>query len=365
MDMLKILNQDCREALPNLPGDFFDSCVCDPPYELKMNTLKWDKTGIAFDVGVWEEVYRVMKPGAYLFAFAGDRLYHRLACAIEDAGFVIRGLWPWLYGSGFPKGLNLSKAFDKAAGVKPVDSKPASLGYAKNDNWNELKTQLVMPPPTTDLAKQWDGWNTAIKPAVEPICWAQKPREGKRIIDNVEKYGTGALNIDACRIPHDEPVKTTTRTSDKFQGTVLNSRKPGHYRTENEIASADPKGRWPTNVLLDQVAAGMLDAQVGRTVSKFFYCAKPSKAEKNLGLPTGEKNTHATVKPVDLMERLCCLVTPPGGVVLDPFCGSGTTGVAAVNQEFGFVGIELDPESAAIAEHRVNYALAERKEIPF
>lgn len=311
---------DCRELLRTLPDACIDAIVTDPPYELGFMGKSWDASGIAYDVTVWREALRVLKPGGHMLAFSGSRTYHRMVVAIEDAGFEIRDQIMWLYGSGFPKSLDVSKAIDKAAGAerevirternfgasKAADGKQAFGDYA--GQWN-------VTAPATPEAQQWHGWGTALKPAHEPICVARKPLAGTvagTVAANVLAHGTGALNIDGCRV--------------------------GEWD--------DSKGRWPANVIHDG-GDEVLAAFPGEgEAARFFYCAKASKADR------GEGNTHPTVKPNALMRYLCKLVTPPGGLVLDPFLGSGSTALAAHQEGFRFYGCDLDPAHVAIATRR-------------
>ncbi|AXH67669.1 DNA methylase [Mycobacterium phage Arlo] len=320
---------DCRDILTELEDDSVDSIVTDPPYELGFMSKKWDGSGIAFDVEMWEQCLRVLKPGGHLLAFGGSRTWHRLTVAIEDAGFEVRDSIAWLYGSGFPKSLNVSKAIDKAAGAERE-------------------------------VRQWQGWGTALKPAFEPIVVARKPLVGT-VAANVLEHGTGALNIDACRI-----------------GTA--------------------QGRWPTNVVLDDTQAAELDKQSGNLpggvtvrrnmhgqeqnangiygsrkryasedftygdsggASRFFpvfkYQAKaPTKERPSYVNEDGAKVAHSTVKPLTLTRWLARLVCPPGGVILDPFAGSGTTVEACLLEGFDCIAIENEPEYIPLIEHRIS-----------
>jgi DNA modification methylase len=290
------MHGDLVDVLPTLAAESIDACVTDPPYDLHFMGKAWDGRGVAFRPDTWRAVYRVLKPGAYLAAFGGTRTSHRMVCAIEDAGFVIRDSLTWLYGQGFPKSLN--------------------LGH---------------------------GRGTALKPASEPIALAWKPFTGA-IAANVEHWGTGALNIDACRIGTTKDVPS----SGSAAGWV------GPRTTD--MGGFDPNiGRWPANVVLDEDAAAQLDGMTGHLhagggASRFFYCAKPSTEERSFGC---KRNPHPTVKPVELMRWLVKLVTPIGGTVLDPFLGSGTTGMACRYEHRAFVGIEREAEYIAIAERRM------------
>lgn len=308
---------DCREYLAQLDDDSVDACVTDPPYELGFMGKSWDRTGIAYDPAVWAHVLRVLKPGGHVVAFGGSRTYHRLGTAIEDAGFAIRDSLLWLYGTGFPKSLDVGKAIDKSAGATPE-------------------------------AQQWQGYGTALKPAHEPAVLARKPFKGT-VASNVLAHGTGGLNIDGCRVSVGKRVPGGGKSKRGARGGGIY----GDGAAEQN-ASPHSNGRWPANVAHDgsaPVLAGLDSA------ARFFYCAKASKAEREAGLDAGRKsgrrNIHPTVKPIALMRWLVRLVTPPGGLVLDPFCGSGTTGCAAALEGLRFIGCELDPRYAAIANARM------------
>lgn len=498
---------DCLREMPKLAADSVDAIVTDPPYGLKFMGKEWDHgvPGKEF----WIEALRVAKPGAHLVAFGGTRTFHRLAVAVEDAGWEIRDSLSWLYGSGFPKSLDISKAIDKARddksdarvicrvlraametqgktaqeiaahfkfnprmaehwAARETDSQPTVPTW---EQWRELKTLLsvgddldtevwrlngrkgkpgdawlaaevvgvhegeagglggerfnvrdnLMRAPATDAARQWEGWGTALKPAWEPIILARKPFKGT-VASNVQEHGTGALNIDACRIGFASDADRE-KAHENALGPVERF-KTSHKIYEGGKDSAgfadthDARGRWPANVVLDEEAAAMLDQQTGiskagtavqrngggqrigseRTLSnydgdlvrpdatygdaggasRFFYTAKASRSEREEGLdqfrkaPGGSNakgytedvargldrnrpvaNNHPTVKPLDLMRWLCRLVTPPGGTILDPFTGSGSTGCAALMEGFSFIGIELEKESADLARARI------------
>jgi DNA modification methylase len=409
---------DCIEVLKTPPDNSVDSVVTDPPYELGFMGKSWDNKGIAYSVDMWREVLRVLKPGGHLLSFGGTRTYHRMACAIEDAGFEIRDQMQWLYGSGFPKSYNISKGIDKMAGAEreilgespynarrpnPPVSIFAQAGYKEN-----------ITAPSTPFAIQWDGWGSALKPANEPICVARKPLSEKNLVENVLKWGTGGINIDGCRIdgiPPSVPNPILNSPTGKIYGF-----KTGKGRNGEMSKSS---GRFPANLILDEEAGQMLNEisspnmhRAGNknksscTISKeqvfsggwkteiknpdyypgtggasrFFYCAKASRSERNAGLEGMEEskmlwssgtqnpgsfqspnthraaqNYHPTVKPISLMRYLCRLVTPPKGIVLDPFMGSGTTGCAASLEGFEFIGIEREPEYMEIAERRIAY----------
>jgi len=500
METNKIYNMDCIEGLKLLADNSIDSIVTDPPYELGFMGKSWDNTGIAYNIELWKQALRVLKPGGYLLSFGGTRTYHRMACAIEDAGFEIRDQMQWIYSTGFPKSLNIGKAIDKVSqrlnlftpfaehfkeqrNKKGLTHKDIAINFLSKtggltgcvSNWElgynvpTLKQWKVLQPmldlsleflplierieaerevigksktggaqawingannkdknehnytgqtewditaPATDQAKQWDGWGTALKPANEPICVARKPLSEKTVAANVLKWGTGGINIDTCRIGTDNILTCGGKKGGVTYGDWANKINEYH------------QGRFPANVIFDEEAGALLDEQSGikqsqiRTskynksnpkemlytpknaiydnntysdkggASRFFYCAKASKSERNAGLegfeekdsmkwsggsekmsglagkyPDGterpkqnSKNIHPTVKPIKLMEYLVKLVTQPGGVVLDPFTGSGTTLIAAKKLGFKYIGIEREEEYCKIAEARVKSA---------
>ena len=377
LEINKIYNMDCLEGMKLLDDNSIDNIVTDPPYELGFMGKKWDSTGIAYNVELWKECLRVLKPGGHLLAFGGTRTYHRMVCAIEDAGFEIRDCIQWLYGSGFPKSHDISKAIDKKLGAERNRIK-----FAQSNTWREkegrMDRQATIPDnnPVTPEAQQWDGWGTALKPANEPIVLARKPISEKTIAENVLKWGTGGLNIDGCRVgwkderDRKKGWRASPSNDDKNE---YSSFKSGSFGKQNE------QGRFPANVILDEEAGRMLDEQQ-KGASRFFYCAKASKKERNMGLEdmpevisndgrdetlasgnmphnrgnVPKKNHHPTVKPIKLMEYLITLITPPNGIVLDPFFGSGTTGIAAVNLGFNYIGFELDKTYYNIATKRIS-----------
>jgi site-specific DNA-methyltransferase (adenine-specific) len=369
---------DCLDVLRTLPADSVDSIVTDPPYGLSFMGKKWD-----YDVpseAIWRECLRVLKPGGHLLAFAGTRTQHRMAVRIEDAGFEIRDMIAWVYGSGFPKSLDVSKAIDKAAGVeREIVGVAGKSGSVRNSmNGDFAGGEYMSTAPATPAARKWAGWGTALKPALEPITVARKPLIGT-VAENVLAHGTGALNVDGCRV------------GDNAGWSYPNGRGGSgwHGRESLSVNLSEPmaatQGRWPANLIhdgSDEVVGlfpqakgqqGAVGPQYGAKVSvnaygdygprddfqprgdsgsaaRFFYCAKASKRDRDEG------NTHPTVKPTALMQYLCRLVTPPGGTVLDPFMGSGSTGKAAMLEGFDFIGIERDPEYVKIAEARVSAA---------
>jgi len=383
------------DILPLLPDNSVDSIVTDPPYELSFMGKKWDGSGIAYSVELWEECLRVLKPGGHLLAFGGTRTWHRMAVAIEDAGFEVRDSIAWMYGSGFPKSHDVSKAIDKRAGVERekvrIDARevrnPKAIGNgtdgmeggtrpwieaAMERGYHEKDSSI----PATPAAEQWQGWGTALKPAFEPIVVARKPLMGT-VAENVLRHGTGALNIDGSRIA----------TGDKLNGGAYaqsgTARNDGWgMRRDSDLQYEQPAGRWPANVILDESQAAELDKQSGNVASgggakgkmggifgngrenpnranslyqdsggasRFFYVAKANKKER----PNVDGVAHPTVKPLKLMQYLVKLVTPPGGTVLDPFAGSGATIEAAIAEGFNAIGIEMTDEYLPLIKARV------------
>jgi len=384
---------DCLAVLPTLADASVDAVVTDPPYGLSFMGKKWDYD--VPSVAVWEQCLRVLKPGGHLLAFAGARTQHRMCCRIEDAGFEIRDMIAWVYGSGFPKSLDVSKAIDKS-GMAGGDARP------------------------TAGAERWAGWGTALKPAMEPITVARKPLEGT-VAANVLKHGTGGINVDGCRVGHGDTLpkmsgKAILGGSSDGWDRPWKSDAEGLARRQSAadlaIEKANTLGRWPANLIHDgsDEVVGMFpdcgeagvahfdnakpstgysggwNRQTGTftygdagSAARFFYCAKASAADRDDGLSgmdavatrigaeghtinpmTGReivniprRNHHPTVKPTDLMRYLCRLVTPPGGVVLDPFMGSGSTCKAAMLEGFRFVGVEREAEYVAIARARI------------
>ena len=335
---------DCLEVLRSMPDCSVDSIVTDPPYGLSFMGKKWDYDVPSVDV--WVECLRVLKPGGHLLAFAGTRTQHRMAVRIEDAGFEIRDMIAWVYGSGFPKSLDVSKAIDKAAGAERevVGRNPNDRDANSAIDFNG-KGNGFITAPSTDAAKQWQGWGTALKPALEPITVSRKPLVGT-VAENVLQHGTGAINVDGGRVGK--------REKEQFIGAkngTVNSY--GNYFYEKS-GTPLPEGRWPANFIHDgsEEATDLL-----KDSARFFYCAKASKADRG-------ENHHPTVKPTDLMRYLCRLVTPPNGIVLDPFNGSGSTGCAAVLEGFQYIGIEREAEYIAISEKRIQARSKQVQEQP-
>jgi DNA methylase len=302
-----------------------DAIVTDPPYELSLGGARWDSTGVAFDSALWREALRVLRPGGHLLAFGATRTYHRTTAAIEDAGFEIRDCLMWLYNSGFPKSFDISKAIDRRAGATRtvIGTRQGHVtgGSALYSPAKRNSTEIPITEPATADAQRWSGWGTSLKPACEPIVLARKPFSGT-LLDHILSHGIGALNVDACRVPYASGEQPWT------------------------VGSA-AKGRFPANVMFDEEAAQLLGRQ-----SRFFYVAKPDAKER------GSYNHHLTVKPIALMRELVRLVTPPGGTVLDPFGGSGTTALAALAEGFNAIVVERERESFDVAERRLEDAKA-------
>ena len=409
---------DCLDVMRELPENSVDSIVTDPPYGLSFMGKDWDH-GVPGE-HFWREALRVAKPGAHLLAFGGTRTFHRLACAIEDAGWELRdsigvphksGDWgdcPWLlawvYGSGFPKSKNVALAIDKKKGLPNRGHRIATASRRHPDGTLEPNGESIPAyEGKTDESRPWSGFGTALKPAWEPIVVARKPLDGT-VAQNVLKHGTGGLNIDGCRIGTE---KVTINTWD-------DGAKPFGGGAGHKYSSKQVEGRWPANLVHDgseevlklfpettsgkQAAGGHVrnsdkhrntyasfkgqkceeDVLYGDSGSaaRFFYCAKADSVERHGGVGHPGKqfkhgvtlqkvfktetrgNNHPTVKPVDLMKYLCRLVTPPGGIVLDPFMGSGSTGKAAAEEGFRFLGIEMGEEEFEIAAGRVRFAYA-------
>jgi len=374
----KLILGDCLQALKKMKDNSIDAVVTDPPYGLSFMGKKWDYDVPSVDI--WAECLRVLKPGGYLLAFAGTRTQHRMAVRIEDAGFEIRDMIAWVYGSGFPKSLDVSKAIDKQAGAEREivrhKSRPATSGTMSGSSdtrpWIEKSRELgyhevAGKQPVTEEAKQWEGWGTALKPALEPITVARKPLSEKTVAENVLKWGTGGINIDGSRIG----------TEDKYNAKGMKSLGVMHddnWVPKEITQSMHSQGRFPANFIHDGSEEPV--SLLGNS-ARFFYCAKSSKSERNEGLEGMEKkeapkfsggdetrpnkntlrplmeNHHPTVKPIKLMQYLVNLVSTEGATILDPFCGSGSTGVACRNTNRNFVGIEKDESYFEIAKNRI------------
>lgn len=422
LEQFTLYNNDCLNVLRTMDDNSIDSCVTDPPYGLSFMGKAWD-----YDVPkkeIWEEVLRVLKPGGHVLAFFGSRTYHRGVVQIEDAGFEIRDQIMWLYGSGFPKSYDVGQCIEKLQTTGKTRRPDRNLGNLPRNRFSGSEEDKLFSdtggqiPLTTDEAKNWKGWGTALKPAHEPIVVARKPFKTS-VAKNVLEYGTGALNIDECRVE-------VSKDDDVFAKNPHTKGGFGHgnaavYGDSNGSPEYDPsKGRWPANIIhdgSDEVVSGFPESNSARignsnnpkrggnstpiwgmsdgretndyrdfgSAARFFYCAKASKTDKDEGLEqflakkvvsfqtgggasgkpsslsagrnTQYKNIHPTVKPTELMKYLCRLVTPKNGIVLDPFMGSGSTGKAAIQEGFRFVGIEMSNEYFEIAKARIEYAV--------
>jgi DNA modification methylase len=378
MSNYKLYTGDCLERMNMLPPSIIDSIVTDPPYGLEFMGKDWDHgvPGIAF----WKAALRVSKPGAHMLAFGGTRTHHRLMCNIEDAGWEIRDVCMWIYSSGFPKNLNVGKEIDRLAGAereivgtyeaaKQKGSPIWNGSDRKGGKGSGFKETANITLPNTEDAKQWEGWGTALKPAWEPIILARKPITEKNIALNVLKYGTGAINIQDSRIEGDTWYRGSGGNTTPYSSETT-------WNTSNTPRiERSAEGRWPANVLLDE--------ELNESWAKYSYCSKAQKKDRDEGLdalpdkerfsalnthngseerfdgnptPVG-KNTHPTVKPTDLMRYLCRMITPDNGLILDPFMGSGSTGKAAVLDNYQFIGIDIEQEYVDIARLRIEHAL--------
>ena len=488
----KLYQGNMLDMLDVIEPNTIDSVVTDPPYELNFMSKGWDNAGVSFQKETWRKCYEVLKPGGYLLAFGGSRTFHRIACAIEDAGFEIRDTIMWLYGSGFPKSMDISKQIDKRGGnntsflcnlikekrkeknlsqkqldelmgtsgminwwekgergITPIQfnklceilelpfknieeaereviGTKKSLALPINDQlkgWGEIR-EYNITAPSTDLAKKWQGWGTALKPSFEPIIVARKPFKGS-LVDNVIENGVGGINIDECRVGN-EVIKGGTMPDfrdigQKSKETIgIDKLSFGQVENAKRKPLEDHTGRFPANTILtydetdfDEVCGGFPNTKCGMAIrhnsggntfggnnkkppmedlgyndsgsaSRYFYCAKASKRDRDEGLDgfkelkvndgrqtpidnafqrgeTPRKNTHPTVKPTSLMQYLVRLVTPNDGTILDPFNGSGSTGKAVMyenhdrNKGYKYIGIELTKEYLPIAKARIEY----------
>ena len=366
-----IMSGDNRDTLKTLEDNSIDAIITDPPYGIDFLGKAWDANTGALET--YTECLRVLKPGGHILAFSAARTYHHLAITLEQAGFEIRDQIMWLYASGFPKAQDIGKSIQRSMGVKEYEGfvdTTKNAGFGQMDvarqkvgqEWSTKETQVGKPKVTDPEAQKWSGWKTALKPAHEPICMARKPIKGS-IKDNVLKHGVGALNIDATRI-ESEALTYPTNGINRLE---FNQGQPSKWQGETITNEA---GRFPSNVL------GEVEGY-----QKFFYCPKVSRKERHIGFETppamfgnmkgcydenGERyavgldaregnvgNNHPTVKPIELMKYLIKLITPPGGTVLDPFNGSGSTGMAAVELGHTYIGCELDPAYVDIATRRI------------
>jgi len=413
---MKLIWGDSTLELKQLPANSVDSIVTDPPYGISFMAKKWDYD--VPSVELWKEALRVLKPGGHILCACGTRTQHRMCVNIEDAGFEIRDIVAWIYGSGFPKSHNIGKSVDKLQGNERdnIKDRTGAMNNSENSEAQSFtKGNVGFKTHFTETkgSSPYEGWGTALKPAMELWTLARKPLSEKTIAQNVLKHGTGGINIDECRVG-----TTGARNNGNSNGTV-GSNSIGTYG--KAIKKDYNMGRFPANLIHDgsdevvglfpntksgQVKEGYMRS--GKTnhnvayadlaghcqltgygdsgsASRFFYCAKASKSERNRGLegfeekkridyggfhsekgliennrnPESRKpsaNNHPTVKPIALMRYLCRLITPKGGTILDPFMGSGSTGIGAKLENFNFIGIELDEDYFNIAKSRIeNY----------
>ena len=415
--MTELLLGDNKELLEKLEDESIDALVTDPPYLINFMGKDWDKENSpAGDADFWALVLKKMKPGAHGLIFGHSRQHHRVMIALEDAGFEIRDCLMWMYGSGFPKSHNIGAAVDKLEGNerKEIGKNP---NHRETDALYKLGFQGGRGSGTiTKGDSEWEGWGTALKPAYEPIIMVRRPIEKKlTIAKNVLKHGVGGINIDACRVGTDEDFsKVQPRNIQKLNSLSHDENSESYKKAKEKLQQL---GRFPANVMLDEEAGKILDEQSGKVgggngkpikagdfgkngvygkakgattqsykdkggASRFFYCPKVSKRERNLGCneledkerkrvnsgglendpkwaPVVSKNNHPTVKPIALMKYLIKLITPPTGKVLDPFMGSGSTGMACVEYGVRFVGMEMDENYYNIAKSRIQYSINE------
>jgi DNA modification methylase len=404
----KINHANIKDWARDYDGEPFDAILCDPPYELGFMGKSWDSSGIAFDTDMWADLFKLLKPGGHLLAFSGSRTYHRMACAIEDAGFEIRDMIEWVYGSGFPKSLNIGKAVDKIQGNEREVTGETRIGktsLGEKSNWDTSDNmKAIKDSGKVDITKgtsPYEGYGTALKPAHEPCVLARKPIEGT-VANNVLEYGTGGLNIDGTRVGTEQVENGREgRTADSmFMGTRTNERSyaTGRFPANlihdgsDEVVGLFPDTKsgggkrrpndWKTDVY--GMSGGASDYEMeasSGSAARFFYCAKASKSERNAGLEGFEeqiaggmagradgslagpivynKNHHPTVKPLALTKYLANLIKPPtGGRLLVPFSGSGSEMIGALQAGWEYVeGVELTEEYIPIAEARIKYWL--------
>ena len=377
----KIYLGDNLEVLKTFPDSSIDSIVTDPPYGINFMNKKWDYDIPSIEL--WKECLRVLKPGGHMLVACGTRTQHRMAYNIEEAGFVIRDIIAWLYGSGFPKSHDIGKGIDKKMGAEREVTKEATkpfiagddIGYDQRDSTERERRDI----PVSDQAKQYEGWGTALKPAMEMFTLVRKPLINT-VADNVLKYGTGGINIDGCRVGTEiipKQVRGKAVVTDFMSGGF----------------TAEHNGRFPTNLIHDgsDEVVDLFPNSEEESPARFFYTPKPSQSERNEGLyefdkkytasaefrpnhmekategqsgnPYGrwqpKKNIHPTVKPIELMRYLVRLITPKGGLCLDPYVGSGTTAIACKQEKKEYIGIEIDEEYHSIAEARIKAAVVE------
>ena len=414
-EFYKLYQGSMLDMLEVIQPESIDSIITDPPYELNFMNKGWDNSGIAFQPDTWEKCYKVLKPGGYLLAFGGSRTFHRIACAIEDVGFEIRDTIMWLYGSGFPKSMNIGLAIDKKNGVDNRTGNIKTDGKATNSgsgcyNCNNGKDNSMKQEYEERIAQnKWKGWGTALKPSFEPIIVARKPFKGS-LVDNVIEYGVGGINIDECRVENGTNKDIEFTATGRFPANTILTYDDNNY---NEVCGGFPDTKSGKNGIRKSdgfnvndygkgigIKAGMNNGEYGDSgsASRYFYCAKASKKDRDEGLDNFEdkeyilgcngstldnirekghygnggnglltikirKNTHPTVKPTELMQYLVRLVSPDGATILDCFSGSGSTGKAVMyenkerNKNYKYIGIELTEEYLPISKARIEYAI--------
>lgn len=342
---VNVIHQECLDYLKTIPSNSFSSIVTDPPYGIKFLNRHWDYT--LPNVEIWEECLRILKPGGHLLCFSSNRLQHRMAVNIEDAGFEIRDVLMWIYGQGMPHGMNISKALDKKLGKvrgkvkhKPRSSTSGTMSSKQDSRpWIEKSREVGYHEtdddvPISDIAKDFYGYNTALKPAVEPITLARKPLSEKTIVDNILKWGTGGLNIEDCSIPtEDDLARDRSGNRGMFSG----------YGKWDKSTQSKRTSRYPSNVMFEDTSEAI--KYLPEDKAKYFYCPKVHKRE--------DYNTHPTVKPLPLIEYLVTLINPPNGNVLDLYAGSGTTGVACKKLNIDCTLIEKELEYINIIHQRL------------
>ena len=397
-DNYKLYSGSMLDMLDVIEKESIDSIITDPPYELNFMGKGWDNAGISFQPDTWRKCYEVLKDGGYLLAFGGSRTFHRIACAIEDAGFEIRDTIMWLYGSGFPKSMNIGLALDKKNGVeskivgyekttmpdfRDVEKKQKEISGIDKLTFGQIENSERKQQPIYEAQNKWQGWGTALKPSFEPIIVARKPFKGS-LVDNIIENGVGGINIDECRVETNDVLKECISSGSVGLGEMIK----GHKYIPNEI------GRFPANTIMTynvddykEVCSGFKTKEEEYN-ARYFYCAKASKKDRDEGLDEFEekqkyycdgssnsleifgstdggrkplKNIHPTVKPTELMQYLVRLVSPDGATILDPFNGSGSTGKAVMyenkerNKNYKYIGIELAEEYLPISKARIEY----------
>jgi site-specific DNA-methyltransferase (adenine-specific) len=392
LEIDKIYNMDCLQGLKQIDENSINAIITDPPYQIGFMGMEWDKTGISYNIDIWKECLRVLKPGGYLLSFGGTRTYHRIACAIEDAGFEIRDMIEYCYGNGFPKSLDIGKAVDKLQGnereiIGEKRTPDGKLMSARTPNSKDgyHPSHNVMSGATKHNiwqdkgTSEWEGWGTALKPAHEPICMARKPLSERNVALNVLKWGTGGLDIERSRVGVTVDTWPKTRS---FQSGISSGYTEGLIKTKTQKTGNVPNGRYPANLIHDNSEeVRECFPYAARYFKSIIYTAKASKNERNKGCEklkikqkvfngqseksnvdmkdvekrfyTYAKNNHPTVKPIELMEYLIKMVSKENDLILDPFLGSGTTALTCKRINRRFIGIEINNDYVEIAKNRI------------